>query len=129
MYWLTLQPPQVGGLAGSILFGVFVAFFILGIVGRIVVDRKGNDRYKKEVGSRISSLLITMGLLGIILFFFSFEEVQLFGARFWYPLWIIATLVWVFFLVRFVQRDVPAKRAREESLKAQGKYLPHRHRR
>lgn len=128
-YWLTLQPPEVGGLAGNVLFGVFVAFLVLGIIGRIVVDRRGDDRYKKEVGSRISSLLVTMGILGVILYFFSFEEVQLFGARFWYPLWIIATLVWVFFLVRFVKRDVPAKRAREESLRAQAKYLPQQHRR
>lgn len=127
-YWLTLQPPEVGGLAGNILFGVFVAFLVLGIIGRIVVDRRGDDRYKREIGSRISSLLITMGVLGIILYFFSFEEVQLFGARFWYPFWILATLVWGFFILRFVQRDVPAKRAREEALKAQGKYLPRRRR-
>lgn len=128
-YWLTLQPPEVSGLIGNIAFGVFVAFFLFGIIGRIVVDRRGDDRYKKEIGNRISNLLITMGILGVILYFFSFEEVQLFGARFWYPLWIIVTLVWVFFLVRFVHRDVPAKRAREESLRAQGKYLPHQHRR
>lgn len=128
-YWLTLQPPEIGGLLGNVVFGVFIAFLVLGIIGRIVVDRKGADRYKKEIGNRISSLLITMGILGVILYFFSFEEIQLFGARFWYPLWIIATLVWMFFLVRFVKRDVPAKRAREESLRAKWKYLPHQHRR
>lgn len=128
-YWFTLQPPEIGGILGYIVFGVFVAFLILGIVGRIVSDQKGNDRYKKEIGSRISSLFITMGVLGIILFFFSFEEIQLFGARFWYPVWAIATAVWIFFLVRFVKQEIPAKRLREESLKAKAKYLPHQHRR
>lgn len=128
-YWLTLQPPEVDGLAGNVLFGVFVAFLVLGIIGRIVVERRGDDQYKKEIGNRISSLLITMGIIGVILYFFSFEEVQLFGARFWYLLWIIAVLVWGFFLVRFVRRDIPAKREREETLKAQAKYLPHRRRR
>lgn len=124
-YWLTLQPPEINGLLGNAFFSVFVAFLILGIIGRIVVDRRGNDRYKKEIGGRISALLVTMGILGVILFFFSFEEIQLFGARFWYPVWVVATFVWIFFLIRFVKRDVPAKRAREESLKEQGKYLPH----
>ncbi len=127
MYWLTLQPPEVGGLLGGLVFGFFVLFLVFGIIGRIVVDRKGDDRYKRDVGSRISSLLVTMGLLGVILFFFSFEGIQLFGARFWYPLWVLATLVWVFFLVRYVKRDIPAKREREERLREQGKYLPRQH--
>lgn len=128
-YWLTLQPPEVGGFLGSVVFGVFVALFVLGIIGRIVVAPRGDERYKKEIGNRIATLLITMGLLGVILFFFSFEEIQLFGARFWYPVWVMAILVWMFFLVRFVKRDVPAKRAREEALKTQGKYLPRQHHR
>ncbi len=127
-YWLTMQPPEVGGLLGSIVFGLFVIVLILGIIGRIVVDRRGGDRYKREIGSRICALLVTMGVLGVVLFFFSFERIQLFGARFWYPTWIIATAVWTFFLVRYVKRDVPAKRAREESLREQGKYLPRQHR-
>lgn len=128
-YWLTLQPPEVGGLLGNMVLGVFVASLVFGIIGRIVIDRKGADRYKREIGGRISTLLVTMGVLGVILFFFSFERIQLFGARFWYPMWIIAALVWTFVIVRYVQRDVPSKRAREEALKARGKYLPRPHRR
>lgn len=124
-----MAPPEVGGLLGNIVFGVFLACFVLGLIGRIVVDRRGDDRYKKEIGSRISSLFITMGLLGVILFFFSFEHIQLFGARFWYPIWVIAILVWTFFIVRFVKREVPKKRAREMALREQSKYLPKQHRR
>jgi len=124
-YWFTLQAPEVGGVLGTIVFGVFIAFFVLGIIGRIVVDRRGQDRYKKEIASRISTLLVTMGLLGSVLFFFSFEGIQLFGARFWYPVWIITSLVWVLYLVRYVRRDLPAKRLREQHLREQSKYLPH----
>ena len=114
---------------GSIVLGMFVVFLVLGIIGRMVVDRRGEDRYKLEIGSRISTLFVTMGIFGVILFFFSFEQIQLFGGRFWYPIWIVATIVWAFFLVRYMKRDVPAKRAREESLREQGKYLPRRARR
>ena len=80
-YWLTMQPPEVGGLLGNIVFGVFIGLLVLGIIGRIVVDRRDDDRYKREIGGRISTLLITMGILGVILYFFSFEQIQLFGAR------------------------------------------------
>lgn len=127
-YWLTIQPPEVGGWLGTVVFGVFLGCLVLGIVGRIVVDRRGDDRYKKDAGGRISSLLITMGTLGVILFFFSFEGIQLFGARFWYPVWGIGLLVWTYFIVCYVKYTVPVRRKREQQLREQGKYLPRQHR-
>ena len=123
-YWLTLSAPEVGGVLGTLVFAVFVVSFVLGLVGRIVVDRKSTDRYKRDIGSRIAGLLMTMGILGAVLFFFSFERIQLFGARFWYPVWALATVVWVAFIVRYALRDIPAKKAHAQRLHAQSKYLP-----
>lgn len=119
-----MSPPEVGGLLGTITFILFIAFFIFGIVGRIVADRKGDDRHVRDIGNRISTLLVTMGVIGMILFFFSFEQIDLFGARFWYPTWVVTVLVWTFFIVRYVKRDIPAKKSRSEKLRAHAKYLP-----
>jgi len=119
-----MSAPEVDGLIGTIILVLFVVLFVLGIVGRIVASRKEEDRYKREVGNRISTLLVTMGFLGIVLFFFSFEQIELFGARFWYPTWVIGMLVWVHFIVRYVRRDIPAKKMRSQLLKEKAKYLP-----
>ena len=126
MYWLTMNPPEVAGLLGTIVFVVFVLFFVLGIVGHLVAERKGSDRFVREAGHKISTLLITMGLLGVLLFFFSFEAIRMFGARFWYPVWAIVVLVWTFLIFRYLKRDVPLMRAREASRRAQRQYLPGR---
>lgn len=123
-YWLTMNPPEVGGLLGTIVFVVFVVFFVLGIVGHLVAERKESDRFVRTAGHKISSLLVTMGLLGVLLFFFSFEGIRMFGARFWYPLWVILVLLWFFLIVRYLKRDVPLQRAREASRRAQRQYLP-----
>lgn len=128
-YWLTLSAPEVGGWLGNVVLVLFVAMLVGGIVGRIVVDRKSTDRYQREIGGRIAGLLITMGILGAILFFFSFERIQLFGARFWYPVWALATIVWAGFIVRYAKCDIPAKKARAQHLHAQSKYLPRPRRR
>lgn len=128
-YWLTLSAPEVVGWLGNVVLAVFVVMLVAGIVGRIVVDRKSTDRYQREIGGRIASMLITMGILGAILFFFSFERIQLFGARFWYPVWILATVVWTGFIVRYVKRDIPAQKVRAQRLHAQSKYLPRPRRR
>ena len=125
-YWFTMNPPEVAGLLGTVVFVVFVLFFVLGIVGHLVAERKGSDRFVREAGHKISTLLITMGLLGVLLFFFSFEQIRMFGARFWYPLWGIAVIFWSVLIVRYLKRDVPLMRAREASSRAQRQYLPGR---
>lgn len=119
-----MQPPEVTGTLGTVVFILFVLCFVLGIVGRIVTDRKEQDRFKREIGGRISTLLISMGLLGFMLFFFSFERAQFFGARFWYPVWLIIAGVWAYYIVRYVRVEVPAIKARSASRHAAGTYLP-----
>jgi uncharacterized membrane protein len=125
-YWFTLRPALVGGLSGNILFGIFVLMFVLGIVARIVSSNKTTDRYARDFGHRLGTLLITMGVLGILLYFFSFERIRLFGSRFLYGLWVIGLLVWGFILARFVRRTIPQKRAYDKEREEQRKYLPSR---
>ena len=126
MYWLTMNPPQVGGLLGNVVFLVFVLCVVLGIIGHIVTDRHKKDRYVRQIGKRISTLLVTMGILGVLLYFFSFEGIRLFGARFWYPVWMIITAVWVLLIIRFVKKDIPQAQQQTQARKAVTKYLPHR---
>ena len=52
-----------------------------------------------------------MGILGLMLFFFSFEEIPLLGARFWYLIWALGVGVWVALIVRYVVKVIPAERA------------------
>ena len=125
-YWLTIDPPQVNGFLGNLVFGAFILCFVIGIVSRIVASNRSQDRYIEQLGQRVGTLFVTMGLLGILLFFFSFERVQLFGARFWYPVWLVGVLVWVYYILRFAKRDIPAMRQRDLNRKSVSKYLPQR---
>lgn len=122
-YWFTMNPPEFGGMIGNIVFSIFLLCFVTGIVGRIISD-KSATYYSRLINRRISNLFFTMGLLGLILFFFGFERVQLFGARFWYPLWLLIALVWAGLLVRFVVREIPAMRERHGLSAIREKYLP-----
>lgn len=126
LYWLTMSPPQVEGVLGRVVFGVFLLLFVVGIVARVVASNRTEDPYIQQIGRRAGSLLVTMGILGVLLFFFSFEHIQFFGARFWYPVWVIAFLIWAFFVVRFIKRDIPQMRAHDILRKEQARYLPRR---
>ena len=128
LYWLTFQSAVVDGLIGKFIFGAFLLCFIFGIVCRIVMVYQSHDRYLKLVGNKVIPFFVMMGILGMVLFFFSFENIQLFGARFWYPVWLIAFVVWAIRIVRFVMRDVPEKRERDLKQHAKSKYIPGRKR-
>ncbi len=129
LYWLTTQSANVNGLLGKILFGVFLSLFILGIVSRIVAKHRTEDRYLKLVGQKFGILFVSAGLLGMLLFFFSFEAILFFGARFWYPILFIGFVVWFVNILRFIRREVPSMKARELQSKARSKYMPPRRKR
>lgn len=128
-FWFTLQPAEVGGVSGNAIFAFFVLMFVLGIVSRIIASQKTDDRHLRELGNRLATLLMTMGLLGILLYFFSYERIRLFGSRFWYLFWVIGLAIWVGFLIRFGRKTIPEMK-RQESVREQlRKYFPTRKKR
>lgn len=114
------------GLLGKITLGFFLALILVAVVCRIVLMHSTKDRYVKLIGKRIITCCLTMGFLGLLLFFFSYEGIQLFGARFWYPLWDLGMILWIVVLVRFAIKDVPAMRERDLKQHAKSKYLGHK---
>lgn len=129
LFWFTLQPASVGGLTGQVIFAFFVLLFVLGIVARIVSSQKQTDKYMRLFGQRVGVLLITMGLLGVLLYFFSYERIRFFGARFWYLFWLIGCFVWGIVLVRFVRTSIPAMKQKEGIRSELRKYFPPRKKR
>ena len=124
--WLTLAPAAVDGVFGKVLFGFFLLLFVVGIVCRIVLMRTSKDRYVKMIGQRLSAFFLSMGFIGMVLFFFSYEEIRFFGARFWYVLWLVFGIVWAVSLVRFATKEVPHMREQHLKQHAKSKYIPGR---
>lgn len=118
-----MDAANVNGMLGKILFGVFLFLVLVGIVCRIVLLKKTNDRYLKMIGKRLVTFCLSMGLVGMILYFFSYEEIKLFGARFWYLVWGIGFIAWGTVLIRFVVKDVPEIREKNLREHAKSKYL------
>jgi len=126
--WFTLRSAEVGGLSGKFIFGFFVLLFVLGIVCRIVSSHKTEDRYMRGLGERLGVMFLTMGFLGVLLYFFSFERISLFGARFWYVLWTAGLIVWITRLIRVAMVTIPQEKKRAQQQAEQQKYFPGRKR-
>jgi hypothetical protein len=126
-YWLTIQPPvDVLSGVGRFVFGLFVILFILGIAIRVVSKHREHDAYVEEAFGRAGTMLIVMGLIGAVLYFFSFEQVPLLGARFWYLIWGLGFVFWAGWIVRYVKVVIPEMKAAAKEQHKQDKYLPNK---
>ena len=118
-----MEPAAVGGVTGNLIFIFFLLVFVVGIVARLKALQK-EDRYLRDVFMRVAVLLITMGLIGVVLFFFSYERIPLFGSRAWYLVWFIATVWWAVWIHRYVKREIPRQKKRAQEVRERNKYLP-----
>ncbi|HBR80811.1 MAG: hypothetical protein UX09_C0031G0005 [Candidatus Uhrbacteria bacterium GW2011_GWE2_45_35] len=123
-YWLSLTPAPLSSLSEKLLLAFFTMVFVVGIVLRFVERRKNISRFKARAFYLASQLGLTMGAVGLLIFFFSFENVRLFGARFWYLFWVIGVVVWLVYILRDYYKVSPKKLQNEEKRRQREKYLP-----
>ena len=117
-----IQPPVIQTRAIMILAVLFGLLLVASLVCSIVAPRL--DSLKAKGFKRLMHLGLTMGILGYLYLFFAWQRAALLGARFWLVIWLAVTLVWVFFIVKYLVLVVPAKRMEIDQRRRFEKYLP-----
>ena len=123
-FWFDRDPAPLIPANARLLFAAFALLFVLGVIVRVVGTRRKEDRFVTETFRRIGRLCVTMGLVGLVLYFFTYQEIPLLGMRAWFLVWGIALLVWVWTIVRYATNVVPAERQRLTGRTERDKYLP-----
>lgn len=123
-FWFDIHPLALTVGSQRVLFFVFGFLLVLGAITRMVASRHQEDRHVTEVFNRLGQMGVTMGMIGLLLFFMSFEEIVFLGARFWYLFWTIGLVVWIGNIVRYVKKTIPAEREAELAEQERRKYLP-----
>lgn len=122
-YWFDLTPVR---MSLAIEIGFFVAFSLLVISGLVIriLRKNRQDKFEREVMKRIVTLNLWVGSLGLGWLFLSFEEIQIFGARFWFILLALILIIVTIRIVIYHRREVPRLRLLEQSKAEANKYLP-----
>lgn len=119
-FWFSLNPGSLTPLNQTIFIGVIIAFIALTIFVLIIKRRGGiyrgflNSLYNFYLGNAI---------IALILFFFNYELVPFFSARFWLALWVLTMLAWFAFIFKRLKKIPQQKKAQEEEKEIK-KYLP-----
>lgn len=127
-FWFDLTPTRMSPMFESGFFFLFVLALAAGAVLRMMVRNGKYDKYKAIVFKKIAALCSWSGIAGMIWFFFTFEEVQFFGSRFWILIGFVCIAIAKFSIWRYVKKEVPLLKHREQSRSEVNKYLPRRKR-
>src|SRR3989338_987414 len=122
-FWLNVHAPFLTNREGFVFFLILAAVVIAGVIISLSANKRKLGRYVYLTRRKISNLLLSVGIVSLVFFFFMFERVRFFGARFWFLFIFIGAVVWVAFIFRFVKKEIPALKLRDEQRKQQGRYL------
>lgn len=128
-FWFDLTPVAMSPVFERVFFVFFALFVVAGAAMRIATRSTPREKYEVAVRMRAANIAFVYGLVGFVIYFLTFEEIQFFGARFWYLVWAAALVVSVVRLVRWWKKEVPLLRKAEQSKAEANKYLPRSNRR
>lgn len=123
-FWFRLQPLGFSPLFERGFFFLFAIFIILGSVSRMFARNRKEDYLMVKAYRYLGYMFLTMGIVGMFWFFFSFEEIYFFGARFWFLAWLVSVITWVWWIVRYVKVTIPELRQAGAAKKDANKYIP-----
>ena len=125
-FWFDFTPIRMASTFEAMFFGIFALCIIIGSVIRMIIRNRPSEKYRTEMFKRVAGIFSATGGIGLIWFFFTFEEIQFFGARFWFLVILVGVIIALVRLQRFMKRDVPVLQHREQSRAEVNKYLPRR---
>ncbi|MDO8669626.1 MAG: hypothetical protein Q7K65_05010 [Candidatus Buchananbacteria bacterium] len=103
------------------LFGVLL---ILAAVVKAIQKFSQRDSFYKTLLQKYFIMLTTMSVIGFFLTWFRYERAYLLSARFWLLVWLIGTVVWLAFILKYQIKVMPQAREKLQKTREFNKYLP-----
>jgi len=120
-YWFDMRPGSLH-FSGMLLFLLLILAFIAIIFLFNIVKKRKNNVYFK-IWNGLNSFAITNLVVVLFLFFFEYEELYIFSARFWLILWGASMIAWLVFILRDYKKipEIKEEYAKKEEFK---RYIP-----
>jgi hypothetical protein len=125
-YWFNVHPIPFQPIAEKGLIIGFGVIFLLGIGGYLLLLKHGKTKTLKEIIQRFSNTFTWIGILGALLWSFTYEGIVIFSMRiFFVPLlvWFCFDLYWLY---KFLRVEVPRREEMMREREFQNKWLPKR---
>jgi len=123
-YWFEPLPGSPNLLFWRIMIGIAILSIILAIVAVIFIRRYKKDGVRRRLWVKISTWGFTMGPIFLILAFFRFQNAYFLSMRSIVALWILGTVVWLFFIVKYIVLVLPRRLEKQQEQATFNRYIP-----
>jgi hypothetical protein len=119
-YWFNLSPEPLIHWAYRTFEATIIILLVVTIILALI---KRNGGLYRGLLNRLYNFSLANTLIGLFIFFFNYEMIPFFTARFWFALWAIEMLVSLIFIIKKLKFISKKKEnlAKDQELK---KYLP-----
>ncbi len=106
------------------LLVVFIALAIMGLVAKVYGMKANLDKFVRRAVERAGTLLLTMGLVGLLYYLFVFESVPILSMRVWLIVWLLSGLAWAWSILHYVRVEIPRINQLKSEREKLNKWLP-----
>lgn len=122
-FWFDLQTQPFSVWSERFLFVLILVCLGAGIYA-FVRARVVSEKALRRVWRRFGTCFLSAGIIGLILFFFTWQRIPLLGMRAWWPVWFFSHLAWGVWIVLRAKQDLPSTRRAQAERQAYEKWLP-----
>lgn len=122
-FWFSLRPSVLGPKGLTLVLIFFGLTVFLGIVFSFLSIKQKGDPLMSKFFKKLFHQFFTMGAVGLVILFLSYEQIFLLGSYFWYLLWAVGFIVWSAFSIYYLVKKIPAGREERERRRKLQKYL------
>ena len=125
-YWFDTTPEPLAPIALPVIGGLLALTLLAGIAAKVLSKKKSDSLYWSKGGEKMASLCFTMAPIGALLLWFAYEQVQFFGMRAWFVVWVLAAGWWKLRILMYLWRTAPAQAADYAERARIQKWIPHK---
>ena len=125
-FWISPHPRPLD-VKTTLFFLVFFGVGILGKIGlKIFVQKRKMTLTKpeKKLISKIESLCLTMGSLGLVWLFFAYEGVSFLSGRYLFVIWAVSLGIWIYLIWHYYETEMRPAMTHMKEREQIERYLP-----
>ncbi len=97
---------------------------LIGLILKMYGVKSGLEKYRKRAVQKAGSLLLTMGLAGLLFYLFTYERLPILSMRIWLVVWLAGVVLWIWSIYQFIKIEIPRVEALRQEREKLEKWLP-----
>ncbi|MFH1890540.1 MAG: hypothetical protein ABIJ91_03175 [Candidatus Kuenenbacteria bacterium] len=122
-YWFNLNPGPFLNIYLRIIYGAVILLLAAGIVAWLFIKKNNKDFLIQFFWQKVQTFCFTAGIVVWALVFSRQQRIGFLGMPFLLALVFAGVVIWIFFIMKYLIKTMPKRRAEQRARAEKEKYL------